>query len=382
MKWADLRLRARALIFRTRVERDLNEELDFHVEMQTRKNLSRGMSPEEARRQALIKFGGVPGVAEQCRDQRGLNLIDNLLRDIRYGVRTLARSPGFTATALLTLSIGIAATTAIFSQVNAVFWRKLPVTQPEQLRTLVWTSPQRGFLNTPAFPGPRIPAGETFGSYSYPAYKAMLDGTRDSFSDLACWMDPGELLPVVMGQLGFGLVQFVSGNYFRTLGVSAMFGRTIQPEDDREGSAAAVAVVSHRFWQRTFGGDPDVLSRTISLNGNPFAIIGVLPRDFFGVDPSISPDLMVPITMFHIASVGGVGVLGSKANWSLCRVVGRIKPGVSDEKARASAEYWVHQGAVDRTGRGAGANSSCRNCGYSGPIRESTTCAAQPGGRF
>src|SRR5262249_730017 len=159
-----------------------------------------------------------------------------------------------------------------------------------------------------------------------------------AFSDLACWMDPGEVLPVVMGAFGFGSVQFVSGNYFQTLGVNAHLGRTIQATDDSEKMPAAVAVLSYRFWHRGFGGDPTVLSKTINLNGNLFAIVCVLPDQFFGLDPSISPDVMVPISMFHIASAGGVGVLGSNANWSICRLVGRMRPGVPDEQARALAE--------------------------------------------
>src|SRR5437016_4245014 len=141
-------------------------------------------------------------------------MVETLVQDVRYGWRMLIKSPGFSITAILTLAIGIGATTAIFSQVNALFWRKLPVRHPEQLRTMVWTSPKRGFVGgTQVNPGPRLPVvGETFSSYSYPVYKAMRDGATKSFSDLAIWTDVGDIRPVIMGELGFGAIHFVSGN--------------------------------------------------------------------------------------------------------------------------------------------------------------------------
>src|SRR3954462_808011 len=188
-------------------------------------------------------------------------MLETLRQDITYGIRMLTKSPGFTATAVLTLAIGIGAPPAIFSQVNAIFWRKLPVSHPEQLRTMVWTSPKRGFVGgVQVNRGPRLPeVGETFSSYSYPVYKAMRDATASSFSDLAMWTDVSDIRPVVMGELGFGSLHFVSGNSFRTLGIPTILGRPLQPEDDIEGSANAVAVISYRFWQRAFGGDSDVL---------------------------------------------------------------------------------------------------------------------------
>src|SRR5262245_9967328 len=258
----------------------------------------------------------------------------------------LVKSPGFTITAILTLAIGIGATTAIFSQVNAIFWRKLPVSHPEQLRTMVWTSPKRGFVGgAQVNPGPKLPVlGETYSSYSYPVYKAMRDGTTKSFSDLAMWTDVSDIRPVVMGELGFGSVHFVSGNYFHTLGVNTILGRTIEPEDDQEGSTSAVAVISYRFWQKAFGGEAGVLQRPLSLNGTPFRIIGVLPQGFFGLDPSVSPDVMIPISMVQIAAAGGAAVLRAAGNYLVCSgVVGRLNPGISDEQARADAETWMHQ---------------------------------------
>ena len=327
-----------ALIRPKRAQHDLDSELAFHVESRVQDLIAEGHPPSEAARRARAELGDPARWRVDAREARGLQWLDELAVDVRVARRLATRNAGFTATAIVTLAVGIGATTAIFSELNAVLWRRLPVHNPEELRTLVWTSPQTGFLNTPAFQGPRLQGAETFASYSYPVYKAMRDATSGSFSDLACWMEPGELLPVVMGDLGFGAVQFVSGNYFRALGIQAARGRTLQPEDDIDGSPATVADITHRFWRRAFGGVPDVLTRRLVLNGTPFALIGVLPDGFFGLDPAITPDVMVPMAMLHIASAGGEGVLQTQANWSICRVFGRLRAAVSDERARAQAE--------------------------------------------
>ncbi len=229
-------------------------------------------------------------------------MMQSFFQDIRYAGRVLVKSPGFTIVAVLTLAVGIGANAAIFSQVDAVFFKMLPVENPEQLRTFAWTSPRPGFIGgTNVRAGPRLAIGETYGTFSYPAYSMIRDGAA-SFSDLACWLDIGEQRPIVMEELGFGSVQFVSGNYFRMLGVRALLGRTLAPEDDLLGSVSTVAVVSHRFWQRVFGGDPEVLQQTINLNGTAFAIVGVMPEAFFGLDPSITPDVMIPMTTVQIAA--------------------------------------------------------------------------------
>jgi predicted permease len=328
-----------ALILRRRVERDLDDELRFHLEERTRELEAQGHSSRSAAAQARAELGDAARWRQDAREARGLRWLDQLTGDCRIAVRMMRRNPGFAVTAVLTLAIGIGAATAIFGELNAVLWKALPVHRPEDLRTLQWTSPQTGFLNTPAFHAAQVrDGGEAFASYSYPVYQAMRDGTSGSFSDLACWMEPGELLPVVMGDLGFGHVQFVSGNYFRMLGVQAARGRTLLAEDDIDGSSAAVAVITHSFWQRQLGGDPLVLTRSLTLNSTSFAIVGVLPSGFFGLDPSTTADVMVPMSMLYIASAGGQGVLQTPANWSICRVVGRLRPGVADEQARAQAE--------------------------------------------
>lgn len=265
--------------------------------------------------------------------------LERLVIDVRYAVRVWARSPGFSAVALMIIAVGIGATTAIFAQLNAVFWTPLPVARPAELRLLAWTSPRHPFVLGPnVLPGPRG-TGETFGSFSYPAYVAMRDGAR-AFSDLACWADLGEARPVVVGERGFASVQFVSGNYFRALGVQAAIGRTIQPDDDYPGAAARVAMLGHGFWRRAFGADPSVTRQSVRLNGQPFSIVGVMPEGFFGMDPSVSPDVVIPVGTVQIAAATS-NPLQNPGIWNLCRVVGRIAPGVTDEAARADLEAWL-----------------------------------------
>ena len=264
--------------------------------------------------------------------------LERLRQDLRFGARLILRAPGFSAIAILTLAGGVGASTAIFSQINAVFWKTLPVSKPHELRSLVWSSRKPSYVFGPnVIAGPRLAAVDTYGSFSYLAYVSMRDGAK-SFSNLACWADLGESRPVVMREVGFGSVHFVSGNYFDTLGVNAVLGRTFTADDDTPGTTAAV--VSYPFWQRTFGGDAGVVRKTIDLNGKPFNIIGVTPSGFFGVDPSTTPDVMVPIGAIQVAAATS-NPLQNPTLWQVCRVVGRLRSGVSDEHARTEAEPWL-----------------------------------------
>lgn len=261
-------------------------------------------------------------------------------RDIRNAIRLWIKSPGFSITAILTMAIGIGATTALAGQINAVFWKPLPVSAPQQLRLIAWTSPRHPFVLGPnVWPGPKIDGRDTYGSFSYPAYAAMRDQTR-AFADLACWSDLGESRPVVLGELGFASAQFVSGNYFHTLGVHAAVGRTIQPEDDGTGNWSPVVMISDRFWTRVFGRDPNVTRQTIRLNGRPFNIVGVMPPGFFGLDPSVSPEVMVPIGAVQIVSAT-TNPLENRSLWNPCRVVGRLRVEGTDEEARHELERFV-----------------------------------------
>lgn len=264
-------------------------------------------------------------------------MLERLWLDVRVAARLWARTPGFTAIAIATIGLGVGATTALVGQVQAVFWTPLPVAAPQDLRFVAWTSPRRAFVLGPnVMAGPRVNGTETFGTVSYPAYLAMRDEAT-TFSDIACWADLGEARPVILGELGFGTVQFVSGNFFRTMGVRAAVGRTIEPHDHPYPAWSPVAMISHRFWQRTFGGAADVTSRTLRLNGRTFTIVGVMPEGFFGLDPAVSPDIVVSNGAVEVAAATQ-NPLQNPGLWNPCRVVARLAPGRSEEEARLELE--------------------------------------------
>ena len=321
-------------------EDDLDRELRDHLDLETQDQAATGLTTEDARAAAARAFGSVAFTKEDTREAWGTAWVERARQDLRFGARMMLKAPGFSAIAILTLAVGVGASTAIFSQINAVFWKTLPVSNPQQLRSLAWSSRKPAFVGGPnVIAGPRVEGVDTFGSFSYIAYKSIRDGTT-SFSNLACWVDLGEARPVVMRDVGFGAVHFVSGNYFETLGVHADLGRVFTADDDTPGTTAAI--LSYPFWQRAFGGRPDVLQRTIDLNGRAFAIVGVTPPGFFGVDPSTVPDVMVPSSAIQVAAAT-VNPMQNPVLWQMCRTFGRLRPGVTDEQARADSEHWLRE---------------------------------------
>ena len=188
--------------------------------------------------------------------------------------RQLRKAPAFSVVAISTLAIGIGAASAVFSQVNAVFWNSLPVRSPAQLRLLTWVTPKSQRPNY---------------AFSQSAYSMFRDHAR-SFSDVACSWSQNSIAE--WGPLRY---QLVSGNYFQTLGVRPTLGRTITPDDDQPGRAAQVAVINYDVWQRAYGGNPDVLHQTVTIKNTTFQIIGVTPVGFAGVDPTTPRDVIVPL---------------------------------------------------------------------------------------
>jgi predicted permease len=263
--------------------------------------------------------------------------VERLRLDFRLALRLWARTPGFSLVAIATIALGVGASTALVGQIKAVFWTPLPVQQPEDLRILAWTSPRRPFVLGPnVMAGPQVNGATTFSTVSYAAFLAMRDDPGP-LSEVACWADLGEARPVLMGDLGFATVQFVSGNYFRTLGVRAAIGRTIQPDDETRDTWSPVAMVSHGFWQRVFGGASDVTNRTVRLNGRDFTVIGVMPHGFFGIDPSVSPDLIVPNGAVVVAAATQ-NPLQNRGLWNPCRVLVRVARGRTHDEARMHLE--------------------------------------------
>src|SRR5438477_9201957 len=237
----------------------LTDEIQAHLDLLTDEHLRAGLSIEEARAAARREFGGVGRIKEMYREQRGLAFIDTLAQDLRYAARMLRKNLTFTMVAVAMLALGIGATSAVFAQINAVFWKPLPVRNLDQLRTLSWTSPT---LKSPST------------SFLYAAYLTLRDNLHGA--DLACESRPRNSI-AEWGPIAFELV---TGNYFQMLGVDATLGRLITPEDDRPGQPAFIAVISARLWRRAYGGDPAVLGHTLVINRTPFQIVGVMAEGF------------------------------------------------------------------------------------------------------
>lgn len=307
-------IRMAGLFNRKKLERQLAEELESHLQMHAEDNLKSGMTPEEAQRQALIKLGGVEQTKEEYRSQRGLPLIETLIQDVRYGFRRLIKSPGVTIIALLSLALGIGANTAIFSLVNTALLRPLPVENPDELVSLSNTSDNR-----------------IFPTFSYPNYKDLRD-RNDVFAGLFAY----RFAPLSVSRDGvnerlWGYI--VSGNYFEVLGVEAFMGRMLSTEDDKLNGAHPVTVLSYECWRR-FGSDPGVVGKSLIVNGRSFTIIGVAPKGFFGTEIVAAPEFWFPMAMQAEIEVGD--------NWLDMRgvenifVQGRLKPGVSVAQAQAA----------------------------------------------
>jgi putative ABC transport system permease protein len=272
--------RLRNVFTSRRVEREISEELRFHVERQAALNLEKGMSPEEARLAALRAFGGVEQIKEESRDLRGVRLLNDLAQDLRYGLRMLAKSPGFTAVAVLTLALGIGANTTIFSLADALLFRPFPVREPARLVALTRQ---------------KVEPPEYYSSFSYPDYQDLreqaktLSGLAASSSIVVSMTMNGEATRIV-GEI-------VSGNYFSVLGVSPAFGRAFLPEEDQAAGAHPVIVVSDDFWRQRLNADRGIIGKALTLNGGSFTVVGVAPAAFRGLSVGSSPAFWVPLAM-------------------------------------------------------------------------------------
>lgn len=320
MRWRDkLLLRLRSLFRHRRLERELDDELRFHLEQQIEENVASGMSPEEARYAARRSIGGLAQIQEQCRDTRRVTWIGDLGKDIRYALRILRKSPGFTAAAVLSLALGIGINTAVFSLINAVLLRTLPVKNPEQLVVFNHRN-----------------------DFSYPMYQDLRDGNTVLAGLLCRFTIPASMS--AEGQTERISAELVSGNYFQVLGVDALIGRTLMPDDARVPGAQPVVVLSDAFWRRRFGSDPGVVGKTIRLDGHPMTVVGITPAGFQGTEVGVSPDVRVPITMVRallpdLSAESGMNDRG----WGWLDLVGRLKDGVSRAQAESALNsFYVH----------------------------------------
>ena len=322
----DLKIRLRALFRGPTVEREMNDELRFHLERQTEKYMAAGMMREEAARRARIELGGLEQTREVCREARGTRLLESLAQDVRYAVRQLRRSPAFTAVAILSLALGIGANTAIFSLLYGLAIRDLPVPHPEQLVRVAAQSeddPQSGL--------------------SLPMYQEIAR-QQSVFSTMFAWWGDAVLSVEVNGALSRADVWAVSGNYLSELGAVPELGRLIGPEDVDLKAAAPeqVAVLSHRFWQRQFAGARDVVGQTVRIEGLPFTVIGVTREDFRGFEAEDITDVTVPLTAEPLVNGhSDVQRFLARRDALWLEAAGRRKPGVQLSQARAQINaFW------------------------------------------
>ena len=334
---ARLRSWARAGLFRSKMEREMDAELRFHVERRAEDLVGAGQSADEAHRLALTEFGGVEASKEECREAVGLRWLDEVRTDLRYGFRVLAANKTFSAMAILSLALGIGASTAIFSFTEAILRRSLPVPEPQSLVILSWRTAQREFNGTNrhnnSFTDPN--AGFIGGFFAYPAFE-LLRSNDSVFSTVFGYQGAGALNLTLRGQAELATTEYVSGDYFRGLGILPAAGRLIGLDDDRTG-APGTAVVSFALSQRRFGGPAHAPGQSIQINNLPFTVIGVAPPEFFGADPAVAPDVYVPMhanVLLEARDFSPATYLDPNYDWVV--PMARLRPGVTAKQAEVA----------------------------------------------
>ncbi|HEX4757659.1 MAG TPA: ABC transporter permease [Terracidiphilus sp.] len=327
--------------FGRRGDERLREEMEGHVAMQAEENVRAGMTPTEARRRALLKLGAVEAIREQYREEEGLPLLENLFHDVRYALRQLRKSPGSTLTAVLTLALGIGATTAIFTLVQQVMLQSLPVTRPDQLWRI---GDQPHCCNWAGYSQDSGGEPNDWNLFPWEAYKLFRANTT-GFQDLAALGAGNESLAVrragSSGPPDTANGQYVSGNFFETLGISAWRGRLLVDADDQEG-APPVAVMSFHAWQEKYGSDPSVVGSTYQINGRAFTIIGVAPAGFVGakmVDWGM-PDIWIPVTAEPLMVGTTARIKNPRVDW--LDLIGRVRPGINPKALQAQLQSELH----------------------------------------
>jgi predicted permease len=322
---------------RARMERDLDRELRYHLDRRVDDLRAGGLDEARARRQAALEFGNIAQVQEDVRDVWLTRWLRDFLADLRFSARSLRRSPSFTATALLSLALGIGATTAIYSLADQVILHVLPVREPERLVLIDWKGEQA-----------TVNAFGTYNLLSYPLCR-NLDGQRRFFDGVLC-----RAATIVTLSTGAdarpAAAEIVSGTYFAVLGVRPFLGRVLTPDDDRVPGTSSVVVLSHDFWETQLGSAPDVIGRKVSVNRHPMTIVGVAAPAFRGIDVGQVPSLWIPASMSAEAIPEFENMLNRRVRWM--QALGRLKPGVTQAKAQAGLQPWFKAMLLEDT-RGA-----------------------------
>jgi putative ABC transport system permease protein len=311
--------RLRGLLTRRAPDPEFDDELRAHLAELTELYITQGMTPGDAAWAARRQFGNSALLEEDRREMRTFPSLENLWHDLLFGARQLRLNPAFTAIAVLSLALGIGANTAIFELVNAVRLRSLPVEKPEDLAYVRF---QKGSVRSGNF--------STRSSMFTYALWQQIHAEHDSFEDSMAWSATRfNLAPGGEKRWAEGL--YVSSNFFRVLGVQPILGRGPEAAGDQPGCASPGAIISYGFWQRQFAGDPDVLQRSVTLDGRPFPVLGVTPPSFFGVEVGNRYDVALPLCADQLMASDGKGRMSDTREWWLS-VMGRLRPGWTVER--------------------------------------------------
>src|SRR5437773_430273 len=331
-------LRLRSLFRWAQADQELDDELRDHLERKTEEYVARGMTQKEAHRRARLDLGGIEQTKERCRDARRVNWIQDFVQDLHYGLRMLRKSPGFAAVAVLTLALGVGANTAIFSFIDAVLLRSIPVKDPQGLVVFNWTARAHPKLQGQSGYGDcadQTAIGDC--SFSIPFY-ITVRAKAGAFSGMAAFAGPFGVDLSVNGAASIVRGLYVSGDFFSTLGVSTFIGRTLTPSDDSPSAPPAI-VLNYAYWVRAFGAAPSVVGRTVRLDSTTVTIVGVADPHFTNLTPGKPLDLFMPFSVAD--SVRGKFYrskdrVADPTNWWVV-ILGRLKPGLSIGQAQADA---------------------------------------------
>ena len=339
---------------RRRKEHELREELQFHLAEEAGERHADGLTEDEARWAARRDLGNVTLLQENTRSLWSWILLEQLAQDVRYGLRAMFKNRLFTALAVLSLALGIGANTAIYSFMDSILLRSLPVADPASLVVIKWRS--KPHLKSDEFvlrsvDGSTYPdaAGTTGPIFPYPAFERLQEASRPVLSSLFAYFPAGNVNVLVKGEADVATGQYVSGGFFRGLDVPPAAGRLILAEDDNAG-APPVAVISMGYSQRRFGGAAEAVGQPILINNVAFTIIGVTPSEFFGVDPGAAPEVYLPLhARLLLDRDAATAFLDQNYYW--LQMMGRLRPGVRRAEAQTALEgpfgQWVASTAAN-----------------------------------
>jgi macrolide transport system ATP-binding/permease protein len=323
------------LVHRRDKEAELRAELEFHLGEESDERMSEGQSPAEAPMAARRELGNVTRVSEEMRAAWGWTLAEQFVQDLRYALRNMVSNKAFSALAILSLALGIGANTAIFSFMDSILLRSLPVDHPERLVILSFWTKENEVHGMNLHDDSFLPAKTGYGDsiFSYAAF-AMFQSNNRIFSDVFGYQGAGDLHFAAGDRAEIARTEYVTGNYFQALAVHPAAGRLIMSDDDRAG-ASSVAVISYALSQRRFGRAENATGKSVLINQHPFTVIGVAPPQFFGADPAMAPDVYIPLHSIRTLEGEGATQFFTDPNTEWVVTMARLSPGVSRARAQA-----------------------------------------------